>query len=153
MTATRIWNITDDVQSQRVKPKKAAKAATAKVSKNQSVVVRPSSLPVEKRGTPVMMLGKTIQPGRFITVDSETLAKAHKLDESVAHKLVFVGQTPPASYVATKTPMSLTLPKGMARSHGKHRAMPVQQESVPPATEPIPQPTKKAGKQKRQTNK
>jgi hypothetical protein len=153
MTATRIWNITDDVQSTRTKSKKAVKPSTdsAKVSKNHSVVVRPSTLLLEKQGTPVMMLGKTIQPGRFITVDSATLANAHKLNESVAHKLVFVGQTPPTSYVSAKTPMSLSLPKGMTRSHGKHRAA-LAPEAVPTST-PIPQPNKKAVKTKRQTHK
>jgi hypothetical protein len=68
---------------------------------------------------PVVEFGKTIMPGRFITVDEALLATAHKLQDDVANKLVCVGKNPPVSYMTAKVVVNAKLPKGVGRAHGQ----------------------------------
>ena len=65
--------------------------------------------------TTMIVLGKTLLPGRSVQVDDRELEKAHKLDKEVASGFLAVGQTGPVHHVAAKA----TLPKGVVRAHGE----------------------------------
>ena len=111
-TMTRIWNITDDPNT---------------------------DVPAQ----PVVVLGKTIMPGRFAAVDSSLLTNAHKLKEDIANKLVFVGKNPPVTYVQTKSPAKATLDPKVNRSHGALAAVAVTPVAAPvadttPEADPAP---------------
>jgi len=50
-----------------------------------------------------MVLGKTLKPGRSVKVDTERLAKAHKVNREVEAGYLHIGDQPPAAYTAAKS--------------------------------------------------
>jgi len=67
----------------------------------------------------LMILGRSCLPGRYVQVDSEMLKNAHKLQEDVEKRLVFIGAQPPVAYAQSKKPVRAPYPKGSARAHGE----------------------------------
>jgi hypothetical protein len=75
------------------------------------------STPVPART--LMVLGKTVLPGRFIYVDDKRLARAHKVRKDVEAGLLFIGPKLPAAYLASKqSKVHLKMPAGHKRAHG-----------------------------------
>ncbi len=66
----------------------------------------------------VMVLGKSLAPGRSLSVDESTLKTAHKLLKAAESKVVFIGKQPPASYLKAKNPPRAKLADGVLRTHG-----------------------------------
>jgi len=66
----------------------------------------------------IMVLGKTLKPGRSLQVDEGALARAHKLHKDVSRGAAFIGKKPPAGYLARKKPARARLEKGVQRTHG-----------------------------------
>jgi hypothetical protein len=100
----------------------------------------------------IMVLGKTVLPGRFIYVDDKRLARAHKVKKDVEAGLLFVGPKLPAAYLASKqSKIHLKMPAGHKRAHGPDKpakvvAKPAVKAAAKPAPKPAPKPAVKAEK-------
>lgn len=70
------------------------------------------------RPTTVMVLGRSLKPGRSLPVDEEALKRAHKLHAEVARGIAFIGKKPPQSYLDRRKPPRALLGKDVARTHG-----------------------------------
>jgi hypothetical protein len=67
----------------------------------------------------ITIFGQPCAPGRYVLVNDEQLKDAHKLDQDVAAKMLYVGDQPPADYVAAKATPRAPFPKGASRAHGQ----------------------------------
>lgn len=67
----------------------------------------------------VMVLGRTLHPGRSMRVEESRLEKAYKVDKDVAAGLLFIGEQPPMDYQAFRSVSRARLPRGVARAHGE----------------------------------
>lgn len=80
------------------------------------------STPVPART--LMVLGKTVLPGRFIYVDEKRLTRAHKVKKDVEAGLLFVGAKLPAAYLTSKqSKIHLKMPAGHKRAHGPDKVV------------------------------
>jgi len=66
----------------------------------------------------MMLMGKTVDPGRFVTVPEDRIKKAHKLAADVANGAAHIGQALPDWYVREKTTKHVPFPVGHNRAHG-----------------------------------
>lgn len=66
----------------------------------------------------MMVLGRSIRPGKSINVPDERLAHAKKVQKAVVAKKLAIGSKPPASYLVAKNLTRLEMPAGAKRSHG-----------------------------------
>lgn len=66
----------------------------------------------------MMVLGRSIRPGKCINVPDERLVRAHKVHRAVAAGKLFIGPNPPVDYLKAKRPTKLTIPDGAGRAHG-----------------------------------
>ena len=70
--------------------------------------------------TTMIVLGKTLLPGRSVQVDDRDLDRAHKLRQEIAGGFLAISPDAPTHQAVVKA----SLPKGMARSHGTKEAKP-----------------------------
>jgi len=95
----------------------------------------------------LMVLGKTVLPGRFIYVDDKRLARAHKVKKDVEAGLLFVGPRLPANYLASKqSKVHLKMPAGHKRAHGPDKVAPKVKAAKPAKPAPEAPPPPKVGK-------
>lgn len=67
----------------------------------------------------MMVLGRSVRPGKCINVPDDRLVNAHKVNRAVKAQKLFIGPRPPADYLlAKKRGMKAELAIGVARAHG-----------------------------------
>lgn len=66
----------------------------------------------------LMVLGRSVAPGRYVQVSVDRLKNAHQVRKDETNGLLHIGMKLPVSYLAHKKPVRVTLPKGVERSHG-----------------------------------
>ena len=84
------------------------------------------------RARALMLFGKTVAPGRYVDVKGEQLKNAHKIQKDVAAGMVYIGNTLPDSYAATRAKTKPRFPTKAVRAHGEHvvaKAKPVAKAS------------------------
>lgn len=67
----------------------------------------------------LMVLGRTVAPGRSVMVEQDRLAAAHKLQRDIERQLLFVGDALPADYRAAKQAPRAKVSKDAASAHGE----------------------------------
>ena len=78
----------------------------------------------------LMLFGRQVPPGQYISVQDAELVNCHKLDGAIASKMVAIGDKPPADYLAAKSPLHLNLKDGHSRAHGIGLSSAVQDAEV-----------------------
>jgi len=66
----------------------------------------------------MMVLGRSVRPGKCINVPDDRLVGAHKVHRAVEARKLFVGARPPHDYLMAKHPPRVELHKSVTRSHG-----------------------------------
>ena len=88
----------------------------------------------DRKPAVLMVLGRSIRPGKSITVADDRLVNAHKVHRAVTSGKLYIGTKPPADYTAAKRPKKAILAAGVTRSHGA---------STPePEPAPVPDPAR-----------
>jgi hypothetical protein len=67
----------------------------------------------------MMVLGRSIRPGKCINVQDALLVNAHKVNRAVKAGKLFIGPKLPGDYLLAKNRgVKVELPDGVARAHG-----------------------------------
>ena len=67
----------------------------------------------------MMVLGRSVRPGKCINVPNDRLVNAHKVNRAVAAKKLFIGPKPPLDYLLAKGKgLRAELAPGVKRAHG-----------------------------------
>lgn len=87
--------------------------------------------PGTDRPTRVMLvLGRSVRPGKCINVPEDRLVNAHKVNRAVAAKKLFIGPKPPMDYLLAKAKgLRAELAPGTKRAHGPMPEVPLSGEA------------------------
>lgn len=70
----------------------------------------------------LMIMGKSIEPGRSVAIPDSRVKRAHKLAIEVESGAIYVGDEPPAWYRREKDELHFPFPIGHHRAHGNPKA-------------------------------
>ena len=65
-----------------------------------------------------MIFGRSVAPGKYVTIEDDLLKGAHKLNKDAAARMVHIGNDLPADYVAAKGTTRAT-PRAGKLAHGE----------------------------------